>query len=308
MKSSKRPSMLTGVRNERAPDWLRCVRCGYALKGLPVDGLCPECGSPVRRSIPGGLLEGLDVLELWRIRSRIGFWALALVLMLAVWPSLALACPTLTRYGGHWVLVHALVQCAATVFVGVAWLPLMAVRTRAIAAPVRWAAVLAPAFLWTSVLPRIMSVPVELRIAHRGATGPTEWLAWAFLALTALHALLLTGFFMAGSRYSLELTHADRDDRRTHKWVARLGCAGALGPAIAAGLMVPVASQWLLRLGVTREWLAGIEYGLGAGGAVLIGAACLVWAGAWNRIDRCALEYIAANEEERLKQQLAGVV
>lgn len=30
---------------------VRCVRCGYDLHGLPVDGVCAECECPVRRSL-----------------------------------------------------------------------------------------------------------------------------------------------------------------------------------------------------------------------------------------------------------------
>src|SRR5262245_1427978 len=37
-----------------------CVRCGYALRGLSVTGICPECGTPVDRSLRGDLLEYCD--------------------------------------------------------------------------------------------------------------------------------------------------------------------------------------------------------------------------------------------------------
>lgn len=30
-----------------------CANCGYSLKGLPVDGNCPECGTPIVRSVGG---------------------------------------------------------------------------------------------------------------------------------------------------------------------------------------------------------------------------------------------------------------
>jgi hypothetical protein len=32
----------------------RCDDCGYILIGLPLDSRCPECGTPVRESLPGG--------------------------------------------------------------------------------------------------------------------------------------------------------------------------------------------------------------------------------------------------------------
>ena len=37
-----------------------CIRCGYALAGLPTSGLCPECGTPTARSLMGDLLVYSD--------------------------------------------------------------------------------------------------------------------------------------------------------------------------------------------------------------------------------------------------------
>ncbi len=34
-----------------------CYKCGYALAGLPLTGLCPECGTPVAESMRGVLLQ-----------------------------------------------------------------------------------------------------------------------------------------------------------------------------------------------------------------------------------------------------------
>jgi hypothetical protein len=43
----------------RAPDLSRedvpCLNCGYNLRGLTRDGACPECGTPVQRSLQGNL-------------------------------------------------------------------------------------------------------------------------------------------------------------------------------------------------------------------------------------------------------------
>ncbi len=37
-----------------------CVICGYNLRGLPRDGVCPECGTKVERSLHGNLLAFAD--------------------------------------------------------------------------------------------------------------------------------------------------------------------------------------------------------------------------------------------------------
>lgn len=39
----------------RVQNEFRCVSCGYVLRGVDVDGHCPECGTPVRVSFSTGL-------------------------------------------------------------------------------------------------------------------------------------------------------------------------------------------------------------------------------------------------------------
>lgn len=36
---------------------VQCRRCGYSVRGLPADGVCPECATPVGRSLLGDLLK-----------------------------------------------------------------------------------------------------------------------------------------------------------------------------------------------------------------------------------------------------------
>ena len=37
-----------------------CRKCSYNLRGLPLDGRCPECGTPVGVSVNGELLRYSD--------------------------------------------------------------------------------------------------------------------------------------------------------------------------------------------------------------------------------------------------------
>jgi hypothetical protein len=46
-----------------------CESCGYSLRGLPVEGQCPECGRPIRESDPAQR-TGLP----WQNRATIGSW------------------------------------------------------------------------------------------------------------------------------------------------------------------------------------------------------------------------------------------
>ncbi|MCH8807913.1 MAG: hypothetical protein IH986_17750 [Planctomycetes bacterium] len=57
-----------------------CRECGYNLRSLSLDGVCPECGRPVRRSIiPDGLrFDSFRAMR--RTRLGIGVWVLALAL------------------------------------------------------------------------------------------------------------------------------------------------------------------------------------------------------------------------------------
>ncbi len=59
-----------------------CVHCGYNLRGLPLDGKCPECGEAVRRSLLGDLLKYADPDWLDRLRfgAALKLWNILLML------------------------------------------------------------------------------------------------------------------------------------------------------------------------------------------------------------------------------------
>lgn len=57
---------------------LRCIPCGYNLRGLALDGVCPECGTPVRQSLLRDDLRLADPVWLRKIQRGL------LLLMLAI--------------------------------------------------------------------------------------------------------------------------------------------------------------------------------------------------------------------------------
>ncbi len=60
-----------------------CVGCGYDVRNLPVDGPCPECSTPIERSLGGMRLAAAD--PRWLARITLGqslvAWGLYLALV-----------------------------------------------------------------------------------------------------------------------------------------------------------------------------------------------------------------------------------
>ncbi len=93
-----------------------CRRCGYNLRGLPTDGRCPECGTPVGLSVRGGLIRYSDPAWIDRLRFGVNcLLAYAVVTVVAGVATgvgaLALALATGGKVkvaafqAGHWVPV-----------------------------------------------------------------------------------------------------------------------------------------------------------------------------------------------------------
>ncbi|MCP4247216.1 MAG: hypothetical protein GY778_09225 [bacterium] len=57
-----------------------CAHCGYNLRGLTADGRCPECNTPIGRSIHGNLLAFADPTWLTTLRRgvRVKLWNILL--------------------------------------------------------------------------------------------------------------------------------------------------------------------------------------------------------------------------------------
>jgi hypothetical protein len=71
---------------------IHCVTCGYDLAGLDDDGACPECATPVARSIRGDGLAFADPAYLRTLDRGLGMvrWSVALVLITWIGGLLAL--------------------------------------------------------------------------------------------------------------------------------------------------------------------------------------------------------------------------
>lgn len=61
-----------------------CRRCGYDQRGLSPDGACPECGTPVGRSLHGDLLRFSDPVWVRRLASGLNWIAAAVVLRFTI--------------------------------------------------------------------------------------------------------------------------------------------------------------------------------------------------------------------------------
>lgn len=66
-----------------SPEDLPCIRCGYNLRELSPDGRCPECGTPIHRSIHGDLLSAADPAWLTRVSRGLTLVYAAVVTFLA---------------------------------------------------------------------------------------------------------------------------------------------------------------------------------------------------------------------------------
>lgn len=63
-----------------------CAHCGYNLRGLSSEGRCPECFTPVARSLHGNLLRYADAdwLERLRFATVVKLWNIALTLLFVI--------------------------------------------------------------------------------------------------------------------------------------------------------------------------------------------------------------------------------
>jgi hypothetical protein len=63
-----------------------CRRCGYNVRGLKLDGRCPECGTPIGLSVSGDLLRFADPgwVEKLALGTRCILWGLAVAVLFSL--------------------------------------------------------------------------------------------------------------------------------------------------------------------------------------------------------------------------------
>jgi len=99
-----------------------CVKCGYDLKGLPEDGVCPECGEAVRNSLSIELLGHLPAEQLRALRRGAGYvqWG---VVVFGVSVPLAFMRPAVLPTGAGWVgaILPVVAHVASVVLTAIGW-------------------------------------------------------------------------------------------------------------------------------------------------------------------------------------------
>jgi hypothetical protein len=74
------------ARDAEISEDVPCVHCGYNLRGLTRDNFCPECGTPIARSIFGNQLRYADPQWLERLcfGTSLKLWNILIVILVVV--------------------------------------------------------------------------------------------------------------------------------------------------------------------------------------------------------------------------------
>jgi hypothetical protein len=90
------------------PESLICLKCRYSLRGLAASGACPECATPIERSMQGDLLSfsGAGYVSKLNVGATLIMTALALVMLGVIIPvMMGIVAATRLGFGGGWPLI-----------------------------------------------------------------------------------------------------------------------------------------------------------------------------------------------------------
>src|SRR3990172_7537522 len=91
-----------------------CIRCGYNLRGLSLDRVCPECGTPIGRSLHGDLLRFAPPIWLAVLISGVN-WILAGMLVKIIDLGLSLGLKAMTGQRALGALAHILLTTVGVI-------------------------------------------------------------------------------------------------------------------------------------------------------------------------------------------------
>ncbi len=98
------------------------MKCGYDLQGLPLDGVCPECGEAVRNSISIELLGHLPLEQLKALRRGAAYvqWG---VVVFGVSVPLAFMRPAAVPMGAGWIgaILPVAAHVSSVVLTAIGW-------------------------------------------------------------------------------------------------------------------------------------------------------------------------------------------
>lgn len=233
-----------------------CVACGYALVGLPMYGVCPECGVAVERSLGERLLHDVDAGYLRELARGAG------CVVWGVWLSVALAgcligpivLDILFAAPGFGLPSNSIVDArrfgvpilvlAAAVVSAIGWWKITTTdagapasdRGAVIRKRARWLFVVGAALLMMIVLLEMSNLS--------GVSLFGQMVPWMVLGLMGLLALVMLLWFQASMRVVRGL--ADRVPDRTLR--ARAGRCAAWAWVVAGWFMILVVSIVLIAM------------------------------------------------------------
>lgn len=255
---------------------LPCVSCDYNLRGLPPDGRCPECATPVAVSLQGNWLRFAN--RRWLRKNRIGVACLIWV-KLYLCGYVAIYFLVLWRTGGSLSARHTL---ALDVLMFVLH-------------PLGHAIGVAGTFLVTSAEPRLAYRPGSqglgkaARIAAVIAFVTTHLpdAAWRITGVVSLawHACGMAAGLVCVVQYLGELVYLRRLARRIprpslSRWTTPVlwGLPALAGAALVARLLVTLLLYWPMQSGsATAPSPAGLAAVQASTVTTAVGAAFMLW-------------------------------